>query len=58
VFLRRNYNITTLEEHLKMERVDKEKLLNSLSELSDEVFTLMHQHGIQGAEQDHKEDVM
>ncbi len=41
-----------------MERVDKEKLLNSLSELSDEVFTLMHQHCIQEAEQDHKEDVM
>jgi hypothetical protein len=40
--LRRNYNITTLEEHLKMERVDKDKLLDRLSELSDEIFTLMH----------------
>lgn len=37
--LRRNYNITTLEEHLKMERVDKDKLLDRLIELSDEIFT-------------------
>jgi hypothetical protein len=50
VFFKKNYNITTLEEYLKMERVNKEKLLNNLSELSDEVFTLRHQHGIQGAE--------
>jgi hypothetical protein len=40
--LRRNYNITTLEEHLKMERVDKDKLLDRLIELSDEIFTFMH----------------
>jgi hypothetical protein len=39
---RRNYNITTLEEHLKMERVDKDKLLDRLSKLSDEIFTFMH----------------
>ncbi len=58
MFLRRNYNITTLEKHLNLERVDKEKLLNSLNELSDEVFTFMHQHGIQGMKHDHKEDVM
>ncbi len=40
--LKRNYNITTLKEHFKMETVDKEKLLDRLGELSDEVFTLMH----------------
>lgn len=40
--LRRNYNITTLEEHLKMERVDKDKLLDRLIELSDQIFTFMH----------------
>ncbi len=46
--LRRNYNITSLEEHLKMERVDKDKLLDRLSKLNDEIFTFMHHQGIQG----------
>jgi hypothetical protein len=54
----RNYKITTLEEHLKMEKVDKEKLLDKLNELNDEAFTLMHHHGSHGAELDHKEDVL
>lgn len=40
--LKRNYNISILEEHLKMERVEKFKLLDRLNELSDEVFTFMH----------------
>ncbi len=39
---KRHYNITILEENLKMEKVDKEKLLNRLNKLSDELFTLMH----------------
>jgi RIO-like serine/threonine protein kinase len=47
--LRRNYKIATLEEHLKIERMDKEKLLDRLNELNDEAFTLRNQHDIQGA---------
>lgn len=39
---KRHYNITTLEEILKMEKVDKDKLLNRLNKLSVELFTLMH----------------
>jgi hypothetical protein len=40
--LKRNYSTTTTEEHLKMERVYEEKLLDRLSQLSNEVFTLNH----------------
>ncbi len=40
---RSNYKITTLKEHLKMERENKEKLMDRLNELSDEAFTLKHQ---------------
>ncbi len=40
--LKRNYSTTTTEEHLKMERLYKEKLLDRLSQFSDEVFTLNH----------------
>jgi hypothetical protein len=35
--------MTTLEEYLKMERANAEGLLDRLSALNDEVFTLMHQ---------------
>jgi hypothetical protein len=45
-------------KHLKIERVDKEKLLDRLNELNDETFTPKHQQDIQGVEHDHKEDVM
>jgi hypothetical protein len=37
-----NYKITTLKEHLKMEKTDKEKFLDRLSVFSDEAFTLRH----------------
>ncbi len=40
--LKGNYKIATLEEHLKMEKANKEKLLHRLSEFSDEAFTLRH----------------
>jgi len=33
----------TLEEYLKMEKVDKEGFLDRLNELNDEIFTLMCQ---------------
>jgi hypothetical protein len=35
-----------LEKHLKIERVDKEKLLDRLNELNDEAFTPKHQQNI------------
>jgi len=35
---------------MKIEKVDKEKLLDRLSELNDEAFTLKHQQDIQGVE--------
>jgi formate dehydrogenase assembly factor FdhD len=54
----RNYKTNTLEEHLKMEKVDKEKLLDRLNELNDEVFTFKHHHGSHGAKLQHKEDVL
>ncbi len=41
-----NYKITTLKLYLKMERVDKEKFLDRLSELSDEAFTFKRRHDI------------
>jgi hypothetical protein len=33
----RNYKITIMEEHMKMEKVNKERLLDRLSKLNDEV---------------------
>ncbi len=56
--LHKSYKIGILEEHMKIEKVDKEKLLDRLSELNDEAFTLRHQQDIQGVEQDNKEDVL
>jgi hypothetical protein len=56
--LRVNYKITTLKAHLKMERANKEKLLDMLSKFNDEAFTFKHQQNIQGVEHDHKEDVL
>jgi hypothetical protein len=47
-----------LEKHLKIERVDKENLLDGLNELNDEAFTPKHQQDIHGVEHDHKEDVL
>jgi hypothetical protein len=41
-----------------MEKVDKERLLDRLSKLIDEVFSFKHQKGITMAKQDHKEDVL
>jgi hypothetical protein len=52
-----NYKITTLKEHLKMERPDKEKFLDRLNKLNDEAFTFRHQDDVYGAKQDHKEDI-
>jgi len=46
----KSYKIGTLEEHMKIEKVDKEKLLNRLNELNDEAFTFRHQQDIQGVE--------
>jgi hypothetical protein len=40
--LKANNKIATLKKHLKMERIDKEKLLDRLHKLSDEAFTLKH----------------
>lgn len=45
---RTNCKMTTLKEHLKMERANKERLLDRLNELSDEAFTLKHHQDIQG----------
>jgi predicted type IV restriction endonuclease len=56
--LKMKYKITTLKDHLQMERVDKESFLNKLSELNDEAFTLRHQQGIVIIEHDHKEYVL
>jgi heme oxygenase len=55
---RMNYKMTTLKEHLKMERANKERLLDRLNELSDEAFMLKHHQDIQGVKQDHKEDIL
>ncbi len=55
---RTNYKMAILKEHLKMERANKEKFLDRLNELSDEAFTLRHHQDIQGAKQDHKEDIL
>jgi hypothetical protein len=41
-----NYKIATLKEHLKMEKANKDKFLDKLSELSNEAFTLKHQQDI------------
>jgi len=40
--LNKSYKIATLKKHLKMEKANKERLLDRLSELSDKAFTLKH----------------
>jgi hypothetical protein len=54
--LKKSYKIATLEKHLKIEKVGKEKLLDRLNELNDEAFTFKHQQNVQGVKHDHKED--
>lgn len=53
-----NYKMATLKKHLKMERANKERFLDRLNELNDEAFTLIHHQDIQGANKDHKEDIL
>jgi hypothetical protein len=44
--LKANFKIAILKKHLKMEKVDKEKLLDRLSELNDDAFTPKYQQDI------------
>jgi hypothetical protein len=46
---RTNYKMAILKEHLKMERANKDRLLDRLNEWSDEPFTLRHHQDVQGA---------